>query len=100
MCSCSARDAGRLIGWIAAEFRYVWDEEIGKSARIEAGNTPSSEGPEEKAERPDAARAAALRRKCRRSTDMMTSAKICCARRSGESLKNQAVTLAAADACR
>src|SRR5437867_2709490 len=71
MCSCSARDAGRLMGWIAAELRYVSVAAIGKSARTEGGNTSPGAEADEREARGAAASAAALKRNCRRSIAMI-----------------------------
>jgi hypothetical protein len=56
-----------LIGWIEAEFRYVWADAMGKSARTDGGNTDPSAGafdggPERVALRAIGIAAAALRR--------------------------------------
>src|SRR5262245_8687795 len=71
MWSASAFEQGTLIGWIAAELRYVCADAIGKSARTDGGKSdPSAAGALDNAGRADAASAAALNRNWRRSTDM------------------------------
>src|SRR5204863_2621955 len=82
MWSASAREHGTLMGWSAAELRWVCAEAIGKSARTEGGKTDPSAaaldpGPESTAVPViGAASAAALRRNWRRSTDMAILQKV------------------------